>query len=360
MSEDQKDPSQKTEEPTSRKLEKAREEGDVVTSRETITFLLFTFFTISLYFGMPLIMKSATKMLAPYTYSIHDMHIDAFSIKNLYTRSIIIFAVIGAIPILSVITAIILGYWIQRGGFIFSTKALKFDLNRISPLTGFGKLFSMRSIVELIKNILKISLVGFAIFIVIIPEIQSLTELYFHSWSGILKLLSNIILKMFITVSIIMALLALFDYLYQRHTYMQKMRMTKQEVKDEMKQSEGDQEIKAKMKSIRIQRMKRRMLAAVPKATVVITNPTHYAVALFYLPESMKAPQVVAKGQDHLALKIREVAKENSVPIVENKALARTLFESVELDDIIPYEHYKAVADVIAYIMKMRPTLYRH
>ncbi|MCW9039352.1 MAG: EscU/YscU/HrcU family type III secretion system export apparatus switch protein, partial [Rhodospirillales bacterium] len=163
-----------------------------------------------------------------------------------------------------------------------------------------------------------------------------------------------IAILLIVSVTGIMTVIAALDFVYQRHSFTKKMRMTKQEVKDEHKQAEGDPAIKAKLKGIRMQRARTRMMAAVPEADVIITNPTHYAVALTYKLEEMQAPRLVAKGVDHLAFRIREIAEENDVPVVENPPLARALYATVELDQDIPYEHYKAVAEIIAYVMGLK------
>jgi flagellar biosynthetic protein FlhB len=172
-----------------------------------------------------------------------------------------------------------------------------------------------------------------------------------------MPLVKALALKVFMAVILIMSLLALGDYSYQRFDYRKQKRMTKEEVKDERKQSEGDPKIKQKLHSIRVNRMRQRMMAAVPEADVVITNPTHYAVALQYVPEIMDAPKVLAKGRDLVALRIRELAEENEIPLVENPPLARALHDSAEVNQDIPVEHYKAVAEVIGYVMRLRGSL---
>jgi flagellar biosynthetic protein FlhB len=221
-------------------------------------------------------------------------------------------------------------------------------------MAGFRRLFGLDGIVNLIKGIAKIGLVGGAAFLAIWPERSTLGSALDMSASGVAALAMSLIAKVLIAALIVLAAIAALDYFYQRQRFMTRHRMTRQELKDEVKQSEGDPQVKARIRQIRQERSRKRMIAAVPEASVVIMNPTHYAVALKYESGKMAAPVCVAKGVDLIALKIREVAKAHNIPIVENVALARALHATVEIDDEIPVEHYHAVAEVIGYVMGLK------
>lgn len=354
MAEEQ-DISQKTEEPTPRKLEEALEKGQVVSSRELTHFCVLIMFTLVILWGSANLFSYAANSLKAFIISPEQMIIgdNGIEIMKLLKQLIANFLLILAIPVLLFIGAIILSNFIQHG-IIFAPKAIRFDLSKISLSKGMERLFSLKAVVELLKAIIKFTVIIFAIYFAIHSELGHLQVVHSFAIQEINLEILHILKKLLIAVCIVMGFVGLLDFFYQRYEYLKSMRMTRQEVKDEFKQTEGSPEIKAKLKSLRAARSKKRMMAAVPTADVVITNPTHYAVALKYDVDSMHAPQVVAKGKDHLALKIRTVAKENAIPIVENPPLARALFESTEIDDFIPYEHYRNVAQIISYVMKFK------
>jgi flagellar biosynthetic protein FlhB len=236
---------------------------------------------------------------------------------------------------------------------VFSGERLKPDLSRLSLVAGFKRIFGLDGLVNLLKGIAKLALVGTAAFAAVWPERARLGTALELNPAGTASLAFSLIGRVLLAVLVVFALIAAADYFYQRQRFMGRHRMTRQELKDEVKQSEGDPQIKARIRQIRLERSKKRMMAAVPEATVVITNPTHYAVALKYESGKMSAPVCVAKGVDHMALNIRKVAEEHDVPVVENPPLARTLYAAVELDGEIPAEHYKAVAGIIGYVMRL-------
>jgi len=215
-------------------------------------------------------------------------------------------------------------------------------------------MFSTRAVVEFVKGILKLFIVSIVSVAFILPFYTDITLL--PSIEFILTLeRMNLVIIWFLAGSVaVMAVIAAFDYMYQKYAFIQQMKMSKHEIKEEHKQSEGDPHVKARIRQLRNERARARMMQNVPDADVVVTNPTHYAVALNYKIEQMQAPILVAKGVDHIAFKIREVAEENDVPIVENPPLARALFAAVEIDEEIPMEHYQAVAEVIGYVMRLK------
>jgi flagellar biosynthetic protein FlhB len=231
-------------------------------------------------------------------------------------------------------------------------------LSKISPLAGLGRMFSKQSLANFVKGLLKLGVVGAVMIVLLWPERDRLEGLISADPAAITDLTLSLAGKMLGAVVAILAVIAIADYLFQYRQWYEKQKMSLQEIKEEYKQSEGDPAIKGRIRALRQMRMRQRIMAAVPKATVVITNPTHFAVALQYEP-GMDAPVCVAKGADRIALKIREVAGEHNVPIVENPPLARALHASVEIDQAIAPEHYKAVAEVIGYVMRLRRGLAR-
>jgi flagellar biosynthetic protein FlhB len=226
-------------------------------------------------------------------------------------------------------------------------------LNKISPISGAQRLFSRDALVNFAKGLVKLSIVGAVTAAVIWPERDRLETMITADPAELLVMFQQLGLKIFGAVLAVVTVIALVDYVYQRNRWWNRLKMTVQEVRDEYKQMEGDPTIKGRIRSIRNERSRKRMMANVPKATVVITNPTHYAVALKY-DKTMPAPLCLAKGADDVALRIREMAREHDVPIIENPPLARALFASVEVDETIPEEHFKAVAQVIGFVMRLK------
>lgn len=233
-------------------------------------------------------------------------------------------------------------------------KKVKPSLDKISPLAGFKRLFSARSLLEFVKGLLKLGLVGTVVMAVVWPHRDDIPAMTGLPVPAALDHLHDTMLALLVAAVAVMTVIAAMDYAYQKYDHLKRLRMTKQEVRDEHKQTDGDPMIKARLRQIRADRARKRMMQAVPTADVVVTNPTHYAVALKYEMEKMNAPVMVAKGADLLAQRIRKVAEENDVTIVENPPLARALYASVEVDQEIPAEHYRAVAEVIGYVMRLK------
>jgi flagellar biosynthetic protein FlhB len=239
----------------------------------------------------------------------------------------------------------------------FSFDKIAPDLAKISPLAGFKRLFGVEGWINLLKGLAKIAVVGVAIWTQLWPERGGLESILNQSTVAVLGDMSRLLFKVLMASLASLGVIAGFDYFWQRMRFMARNRMSKQEIKEEYRQNEGDPIIKAKIRQLRHERARKRMMAQVPQASVVIMNPTHYAVALKYESGKMAAPVCVAKGIDALALRIRAVAEENDVPVVENPPLARALYASVEIDDPIPTEHFKAVAQVIGYVMRLQGKL---
>jgi len=237
---------------------------------------------------------------------------------------------------------------------LFSTKTLEFKFDRINPLQGFKKLFSMRSIVEIIKSILKITVLIYVIYSILKKEMNLLPRMMDMTFEETASKTGAIIMEIVIKAGVIFMFLAIADYVYQWWQYEKNLRMTKQEIKDEFKQTEGDPQIKNRIRALQLQRAKQRMMQKVPQADVVIRNPTHFAVAIKYDQSVNRAPLVVAKGADNLALMIVKVAEENGVYVTENKPLARALYETVDLDREVPEQFYRAIAEVLAFVYNLK------
>lgn len=356
MAEDDQDQSQKTEEPTQKRLDEARKKGQVAFSREVTSFLMLMAIAVLVGWIVPIIAKTATWNLASYIEMPHSISLDSRSIVDVTEHAMMLFFTFMATPLIVLIIMILLSSWGQNG-VVASVEPVIPKIERISVIKGLQRLFSMRSLVEFIKGLVKITLVGVVAFVAIYPELTTLKVVHRLSIAGIIELLNTYILRILIGAAIVMAIIAVFDFLYQRFEYLKSLRMSKQDIKEEYKQSEGNPEVRAKLKAIRTERAQKRMMLAVPEADVIVTNPTHYSIALKYEAGKMKAPKCVAKGLDHVALKIREIGKEHDIPRVENKPLARALYDTVEIDEEIPVKYYKAVADIISYVYKIKGKL---
>jgi flagellar biosynthetic protein FlhB len=263
----------------------------------------------------------------------------------------VLLAVLPIIMLL-VIAAILAG--VVQSGLVFSAERIKPELSKISIAKGAKRLFSLKSVAEFVKSILKLIVVGGVVTMLFVPIFDDLTRITTMPIIATMTLLQSLAVRLFIGVLAVLTVIAIIDFLYQRFEHMKSMRMSRQEIRDELKQTEGDPQVRARLRQIRTERARRRMMAAVPEADVVITNPTHFAVALKYDPQEMSAPRLVAKGVDAVAERIRETAREHDVPLVENPPLARALFASVDLEQEIPAEHYKAVAEIISYVFQLK------
>ena len=258
------------------------------------------------------------------------------------------------LPILGLLMLAALGASFVQQGWLISAEGLKPKWSKISPVSGFKRIFSVRGLVEMVKGIAKIAIVGGISCLAVLPMLGGIEQWVGLDVESMLATASGLTVRLLLGVVAAVLVIAGLDYAYQWWNHHKQLRMTKQEVRDEGKQQEGDPLVKGKIRAIRAERARKRMMQAVPEADVVVTNPTHYAVALKYDDQCMSAPRLVAKGADNVALRIRQVASEHDVPIVENPPLARALYAGVELDHEIPEEHYRAVAQVISYVMKLK------
>lgn len=347
--------SEKTEEPTGKKLDDAHEKGDVAKSQEVSTWFVLAASTLMfMMFGHSMSVSLGT-MLKPFLADPHDIAVDGEHIRFIWSQIVWGLVLALAMPLGLLMVGALSGNLIQHK-LVFSAEQMKPKFSKISPLAGAKRLFSMTSLVNFLKGIAKLSIVSFVMFLIMWPERDQLALMVTTDVAALLPIVQTLSLKLMIGVVAVMAVIAVADFLYQKHKWHEKQKMTIKELRDEYKQMEGDPTIKAKLRQVRIERGRKRMMASVPNASVVITNPTHYAIALEY-EQGMGAPVCVAKGKDNIALKIRELAEEHNVPLVENPPLARALFASVEIDDEVPPEHYQAVAEVIGYVMRIRGKL---
>ncbi len=349
---DEQDQDSKTEDPSGKKLNDAREQGNLAKSQEiNHWFIILSAALIIMIFAGNFARVMQASMLQ-FVATPHAIAIDPASLSRMLVNVGGGIAAAGA-PIFILIAVFALAANFVQNPPGFTIEKLMPDVSRISPMAGFKRIFSVNNLVEFGKGLVKVTIVGTVAYLVVRPEIENVNLLIGMDMAGLLAMTSHVVMILLTGVLSILFLIAAADVLYQRFAHTKQLRMTKQEVKDEHRQSEGDPKIKARLRAIRYERARKRMMAAVPQASVVITNPTHYAVALKYEPGAMGAPRVVAKGADLVAKRIRELATANNVPLVENPPLARALF-TVDLDQEIPVEHYKTVAEIIGYVMRLR------
>jgi len=352
VSDEAPEQSSKTEDPSEKKLRDAHEKGNVVKSQEVNNWfilggsaLVFGMLAVptsqSLFNTFRVLLDNAEK------YELGSQALNQFW-SNL-AGSILLVALIPSIAIAGLAVAANL---VQHQPLI-STEPITPKLSKINPLEGAKRLFSQESLVNFAKGLVKLTVVAAVLWFVLAPEIDSLENMITLEPTMILKEFMDMAMKIFGAVLSVVTIIAIADYLYQRNRWWNRLKMTVQETRDEYKQQEGDPKVKGRVRQIRMERSRKRMMAAVPQATVVITNPTHFAVALKY-DRDMAAPKCVAKGADAIAFRIRELAKQHDVPIVENPPLARALYAAMDIDGTIPGEHFKAVAEVIGFVMRLK------
>ena len=346
------DDSERTEDPTQKRLDDALEKGDVAKSQEVNTWF---------------IIAGATLVLTTFSGSMGGAILNPM--RNLIANSWMIrtdgpglmallqhieYALIVAVgvPFLLLMLAAIAGNMIQHR-LVWSTETLKPKLSKISPGAGFKRVFGKQAVANFVKGLFKVVALGAVMTAVLWPERHRLEAMVHFDPAALMGVTTSLTLQLLGAVVAMLAAVAIADYFFQYRQWYERQKMTLQQIKEEYKQSEGDPHVKGRIRQLRQQRMKKRMMASVPKASVVITNPTHYSVALAY-DRGMAAPVCVAKGVDNVAFKIREIAKQHDIPIVENVPLARSLYATVDVDEEIPVEHYHAVAEVIGFVMRLK------
>ena len=350
---------EKSEEPTAKKLDDARKEVQVAKSQEIATaFSLLAFFLL-LRFGYGFLGENFENIFSRVYNSIpnvartYDGHLPISYISSILINALLTMMFICA-PFFIVGFLVAFLCDLIQVGYKPTTKPLQPKLSKLNPISGMKKIFSTRKLFELAKSILKLGIMAVVIISFFSGREESLFLLYDMPLKKAIGLMGNLIIDLGIRIAAAYMIIAFADLIYQRRKFNKDMMMTKQEVKDEFKNSEGNPEIKGAQKRRMMQASRRRMMQQIPQADVVITNPTHYAVAIRYDAEEADAPIVVAKGADYIAQRIKEIAKENKVEIVENKPLARMLFANVEVGEMVPPELYKAVAEVLAYVYHLK------
>lgn len=348
---------EKTEEATTKKLEDARKEGQVARSQDLITAsgLLALFLVVKLFAGY-----IAGGFLDAFSKTYKEIETLAkeemtYQIGSKLMNQIGINILLICLPVF--ITGVVVAFVVNifQVKWKITGKPLQPKFNKINPLSGFKKMFSMDKIMELVKSIIKVGIIIYIVYNALKGELGKLYLLYeMGNLEVVIVYIGNIVIDLGIKISVLFLIVGLADFIYQKIKFKKDMRMTKQEIKDEFKQSEGDPQIKSKIKQKMRQASQRRMMQRLPEADVVITNPTHFACALKYDKEVSEAPILIAKGADLLAAKIKEVAKENEIPIVENKPLARMLYYNVDIESEIPGELYQMVAEVLAYVYSLK------
>ncbi|WP_428648656.1 flagellar biosynthesis protein FlhB [Roseibium sp.] len=349
---DDSDDSEKTEDPTQKRLKEAHDKGDVPKSQEVSTWFTLAGATLMIGIFAPSTAASLGGMMKNYLEHAHQITADGYALKALWRDTGESVALIVGVPLLALVLMAVAGNLIQHQPLL-TAETIKPKLSKISPASGFKRLFSADSLVNFAKGMLKIGIVGAIMVAVLWPHRDEADVMVFSDPSVILREAQELILQLLAAVLAVMTVVAGADFLYQRNKWFNKQKMSLREVKEEYKQTEGDPQVKGKIRQLRMERSRKRMMSAVPQATVVVTNPTHYAVALKY-EDGMGAPLCLAKGTDAVALRMREIAKENEVPVIENPPLARALYATVDIDQEVPEEHYKAVAEVIGFVFRMR------
>lgn len=351
MAEEDENGAEKTEDPSEKKLRDAQERGDVAKSQEVNTwFIMAASLIVIASFSANMASELVVSFAGIVEHS-YSLPVDNGGLRKLWYMIGEMLVMPLLLPLGILAAAGLLGNIIQHKP-VFSTEPVMPKFSKVSPIAGFGRLFSSQSLLNFGKGLVKITLVSIILVAVIWPERDRLDLLVRTDVAQILPIVLELTLKLVGATFILFTVIAIVDYAYEKWKWLQKQKMTLKEVKDEHKAQEGDPQIKGRIRQIRLERARKRMMKAVPNASVIVTNPTHYSIALKY-EKGMNAPLVLAKGIYEVAFRIREVAKEHNIPLVENPPLARALYATVDIDQEVPSEHYRAVADVISYVMKL-------
>ncbi|WP_029040873.1 flagellar biosynthesis protein FlhB [Cucumibacter marinus] len=349
---DEPDKSEKTEDASQKKLDDAHKKGDVAKSQEVTTWFMMLGTTMVFGLMAPTLSANLLQHLKGIVANADQISMTGSGFGEFWREMAQTVLMVTLAP-LSLLAVFAIAANLVQHKPVWSFDPVTPKFSKISPIKGFQRLFSTDSLVNFAKGMFKLVVVATVMVAVMWPERDRLDTIITADPLSLLIVFQELGLKLLAATLIIVTVIALLDFLYQRHKWFERQKMTVKEVRDEYKQMEGDPKVKGRIRQIREERGRRRMMAEVPNANVIITNPTHYAVALKY-DRSMPAPKCVAKGTDAVALKIREVGTEAEVPIVENPPLARALYASVDIDEVIPVEHFKAVAQVIGYVMRLK------
>ena len=344
------DEEEKTEEPTSKKIEDAKKEGNVNKSMEVTGAAILFFGSLYLLFFSSFSLLEIKKLMM-YSYGFIGQELDStvfFSIT--YSVTITLLKALAPLFILVVVLTLATN-WMQFG---FITVPLKFDLQKLDPIKGMQNIFGLKKLIEAFKLTLKLIIIMVVMFVLFILTNKDFLAIMDMETNATISIMVQLTIYFILAILLILIIFAIIDFYFSRHYYMKSLRMSKQEIKDEFKNMEGDPLVKGRIRRIQMQMAQKRMMSNVPDADVVITNPTHYAVALKYDNKVNSAPLVVGKGIDFLALKIKDVARENDIPIIENPALARSLYEQIDIDKEIPSDFYKAMAEIFSYVYELK------
>jgi flagellar biosynthesis protein FlhB len=344
---------EKTEQATPKKRQKAREEGQVAKSVELSSVAVLLTGMVLMRFISPIFGKQIIEMMrVAFTF----VAVPQFNVEyclSLLNRMAIRYLSL-LLPVMGFVFVTALGMNFLQVGLHFSSKAIAPKFKNLSVLKGMKRFVSVKTFGELVKSVIKLVIIGWVAYYIIKDESPHFVHLYDQETAQILVFMLRVIFKIFLWVILAMAVLAVLDYAFQKWQFEEQLKMTKQDVKDENKQTEGDPQVKSRIRGIQMQAARQRMMQQVPEADVVVTNPTHLALAIRYSPEGMGAPEVVAKGAGLVAQRIKEVAAANGVPVVENKKLAQNLYKIVNIGEEIPIQHYQAVAELLAYVYKLK------
>lgn len=345
---------EKTEKATDKKRQDSRKKGQVLKSQDVTSALVILSVFLFLFFAAGFLRG---RFLAFFQHSFTNFfsirQFDMHGAMAIYREVLIELAFI-LLPVMVIAVIAGIGGNLFQFGWLFTTEPLKFDLKKIDPMKGLKRMFSIRAIIELMKSVLKISFIGTVTFLVIWMNIEKVLSLAFKSAWDTLSTVAQLTALMGIAASFTLLFIAILDYFYQKYDYEKNLRMSKQDIKDEHKNMDGDPLIKSRIKQRQREMAMRRMMQEVPSADVIITNPTHYAIAIKYDDGKMDAPIVVAKGVDFIAQKIKMIAKEQDIVTVENRPLARALYDQVEIDEAVPEEFFKAIAEILAYVYRIQ------
>lgn len=344
------DDEEKTEEPTSKKIEDAKNEGNVGKSTEVVGASILLFGSIYLLFFSSFSLIEIKKLML-FSYSFIGEEIDSNLYYTIvYTVGMTLLKALAPLFIL-VFVLVLASNWMQFG---FVSVPLKIDLQKLDPIKGFKNIFSLKKLLEALKLTAKLTIIVAVMFLLFSLTYKDILYMMNQDTNATLQTIISLSIYFILTILFIIIVFAIMDFYFSKFYYMKSLRMSKQEIKDEYKNMEGDPQVKGRIRRIQMQMAQKRMMSNVPNADVIITNPTHYAVALSYDNVKNKAPLVIAKGIDFIALRIKEVGRENNIPIIENPALARSLYEQIELDREIPNEFYKAMAEIFSYVYELK------
>lgn len=343
---------ERTEQPSSRRRDQAREDGSFAISKELSSFFMVAASLLVLYYSAVWIYNGTAELLRNSFTHLDASELTVKEVSSLFAKLSYKFLVIIA-PVLVIPVFGAVAYALQTG-FAFSVKSLEPKFSKLNPLEGFKRLFSLNSLAELVKSVLKVSVLTYVVYASVASEWAQMPLLIDVDPSSFFAYTAKVTFRIMTRTIWVLAVIAVIDYAFQRWRHEQGLKMSREELKEESKEMEGDPMVKARIKSIQRELARKRMMAEVPKADVVVTNPTHIAVALKYDKTKGSAPVVVAKGAGHIAEKIKELAKKSGVPVIENKPLARSLFKLVEIGKEIPSNLYKAVAEILAYVYRLK------